>query len=292
VTLTYLAREGGLRPQRMKRGRYGPRKTLLALIVLSVAGFPAAGLGWGASGSGLQDEVSQREANGDLAGARSLLEEAAGKPDNSAGAAALAEFLERHEDRGSRDAYLKWAAEEKDPAIRKLALREVVLLDFKDGSREEIAGDLQRYREAGGDEYEPVARQLGLAASVDACDARSAAETFAAVKGAVRTRAPVASKERVYTTSPSPSWTRCSMASGISGATDASSGAARAARSRAVIQSSERNSATRGPVSSLRTVNTNSSGRTAARRARWSNNSRLVSSAQWTSSITTMVGPG
>ena len=61
----------------------------------------------------------QRESAGDLTGARSVLEGAAGKPGNSSGAAALAEFLERHDDPGTRDAYLKWIASQADDPQRR-----------------------------------------------------------------------------------------------------------------------------------------------------------------------------
>jgi hypothetical protein len=71
----------------------------------------------------------------------------------------LAEFLERHDDPGSRDAYLKWAADESDPAKRKLALRQIVLLDFMEGKDAELSSDLNRYREAGGDDLSLPAKK-------------------------------------------------------------------------------------------------------------------------------------
>ncbi len=95
----------------------------------------------------LQQQVLQHESTGDLTGARALLEQEAGK--DSAGAAALAEFLDRHGDAGSREAYLKWAARETDPDRRKLALREAVLVDFMAGSPA-LSDDLVQYRAAGG----------------------------------------------------------------------------------------------------------------------------------------------
>ncbi len=101
----------------------------------------------------------QHESSGDLPGARSVLEEAAAKPGNSAAAAALAEFLERHGDPGSRDAYLKWAAEENDPAKRKLALRQAVLLDFMEGRDAELSSDLKQYRAAGADDLNLPSRK-------------------------------------------------------------------------------------------------------------------------------------
>jgi hypothetical protein len=115
---------------------------------------------YAASGANLHDEVSQHELKGDLSGARSVLEEAAGQPGNSSGAAALAEFLERHDDPGTRDAYLKWASEESDSAKRKLALRQIVLLDFMEAKKSELQSDLERYRAAGGDDLRPPAGKM------------------------------------------------------------------------------------------------------------------------------------
>ncbi len=97
-----------------------------------------------AAPSDFADQALQREAAGDLEGARALLEQQAGA------SATLAEFLQRHHDPGSRDAYLKWAAAEQDPAQRKAALRQLVLNDFMDGRDAEMASDLAQYRAAGG----------------------------------------------------------------------------------------------------------------------------------------------
>ncbi|MGI8958677.1 MAG: hypothetical protein ACR2IV_02735 [Bryobacteraceae bacterium] len=131
------------------------RKTLFCVALFSAASCINGRLVWAASGSELREQVSQHESRGDLSGARSVLEEAAGTPGNTSGAAALAEFLERHDDPGSRDAYLKWASEESDPAKRKLALRQLVLLDFMEGKNRELETDLNGYRAAGGDDLRP-----------------------------------------------------------------------------------------------------------------------------------------
>lgn len=113
------------------------------------------------SDTDLQERVLQHESTGDLAGARSLLEQQAGTSGNDSTAAQeLAEFLDRHDDPGRRDAYLKWAAEEKDPVKQKLALLQVVLLDFMDGDQTQLASDLEKYRAAGGNGFsEPAKRQ-------------------------------------------------------------------------------------------------------------------------------------
>jgi len=92
----------------------------------------------------------QRESAGDLAGAKSLLQQAVGTPGNPAAAQYLAEFLDRHHDPGCREAYLKWAAIETDPAKQKLALRQAVLIDFMNGQNGDLASDIVQYRAAGG----------------------------------------------------------------------------------------------------------------------------------------------
>ncbi len=98
-----------------------------------------------------QDQVSQHESSGDLAGARSLLEEKTRTSgDDPEAARALAEFLERHADPGGREAYAKWAAGEKDPSRRKLARRQVVLLDVMDGRDADLTRDIAQYRAVGG----------------------------------------------------------------------------------------------------------------------------------------------
>ncbi len=122
-------------------------------VSLALVGFLAAvSLAPAASSSNpdLTKQVLQHESAGDLAGARSLLEHEAGRPGNSSAAEALAEFLDRHDDAGRRDAYLKWASVESDTEKRKLALRQVVLLDFMDGKDDELTADLRQYRAAGG----------------------------------------------------------------------------------------------------------------------------------------------
>ncbi|HMJ62117.1 MAG TPA: hypothetical protein VK493_10155, partial [Bryobacteraceae bacterium] len=98
----------------------------------------------------LQSRVSQFESSGNLAGARSLLTEQAASSNDSATAQTLAEFLCRHADPGCRDATLKWASGESDPVKKKLALRQVVLLDYMKGREADLAGDLTQYRAAGG----------------------------------------------------------------------------------------------------------------------------------------------
>src|SRR5579875_2423451 len=104
----------------------------------------------GGTATDLNDQVFRYESSGDLANARSFLDRQAQSPGNSAAAQALAEFLERHHDSGYRDAYLRWAREDPDPANRKLALRQLVLLDYMDGRRADLEADLAKYREAGG----------------------------------------------------------------------------------------------------------------------------------------------
>ncbi|MFL6354034.1 MAG: hypothetical protein ACJ74Z_19585 [Bryobacteraceae bacterium] len=151
---------GGGRATRARWEIGSPRKTLFSLALLSAVTCMTSRVVWGGSGSHFQEEASQHELKGDLSGARSVLEQAAGTPGDSSGAAALAEFLERHDDPGSRDAYVKWASEESDPAKRKLALRHLVLLDFMEGRNSELQSDLDRYGAVGGDDLRPPAGKL------------------------------------------------------------------------------------------------------------------------------------
>ena len=122
------------------------RRTFVPLVTLSITVFFAPLPVSAASSADITSQALQREAAGDLDGARAFLEQQTG----SGAQEALAEFLQRHRDPGSRDAYLKWAASESDPAQRKLALRQLVLNDFIDGKDAEMASDLAQYRAAGG----------------------------------------------------------------------------------------------------------------------------------------------
>ena len=110
----------------------------------------AACFGSAAYGSALDQEVSQKEASGDLPGARALLEEQAKAPGNSLAAAELAVFLDRHGMPNRREAYLKWASQENDAARKKLALRQAVLIDYMAGKDADLAADMEAYRAAGG----------------------------------------------------------------------------------------------------------------------------------------------
>jgi hypothetical protein len=104
--------------------------------------------------AGLNRQVFQYESSGDLTAARSLLDRQAQAPNDAAAAQALAEFLERHRDPAYRSAFLRWAGEASDPANRKLALRELVLLDFMNSKTSDLDKDLAQYRAAGGSDFE------------------------------------------------------------------------------------------------------------------------------------------
>jgi hypothetical protein len=128
-----------------RRSKFAQR-TFVSLAALGViACFASLPLG-AASRPDLTDQALQREATGDLEGARAFLQSQTG----SGAQEAFAEFLQRHRDPNSRDAYLKWAAAEEDPAARKAALWQLVLNDFMDGKDAEMASDLAQYRAAGG----------------------------------------------------------------------------------------------------------------------------------------------
>lgn len=114
------------------------------------------------AGGDLQSDVAQREASGDLAGARQLLE----SQSDAAGARAYAEFLDRHHDPASRQAYLKWASAETNPEQRKFILHQLVLHDYLHDQAAEVTSDLAQYRSAGGtDLNEPSLRKAPIAQS-------------------------------------------------------------------------------------------------------------------------------
>ena len=121
-----------------------------ALLIVSVVATLLSTGRSSAAGASLAQDVQAREVSGDLAGARSLLETQAADGGNASAAAALAQFLDRHGDPARRDAYLKWAALESDPEKQRLALRQAVLIDFMQGKKNDLAGDLDRYKAAGG----------------------------------------------------------------------------------------------------------------------------------------------
>jgi hypothetical protein len=126
----------------------------VALISVSLGGLQSAENN---ANPELRAQVLQHESTGDLAGARSLLERQA--PASSSASEQLAEFMERHGDPGWRDAYLKWAAEEQDSTQRKLALRQLVLLDFMHSRDADLASDLKEYQTAGGDDLVAPAKR-------------------------------------------------------------------------------------------------------------------------------------
>ncbi len=129
------------------------------LLAMGVAAGGTTGAVWAYPGHDLDNQISHYEASGDLPSARALLEREASASGDTSAAAALAQFLERHGDPGSRDAYLKWAAEESDAAKRKLALRQAVLLDFMAGKSDQLASDLSQYRAAGGTDFTAPAKK-------------------------------------------------------------------------------------------------------------------------------------
>lgn len=119
----------------------------------------AAPLGAADSPVDLKLQVRQHEAVGDLAGAENLLKSEASAPGNTAAIAALAEFLDRHQNSGARVAYLHWAMAESDPEKKRLALRQVLFEDLAAGRQDELSNDLKQYREFGGTDFmAPAAR--------------------------------------------------------------------------------------------------------------------------------------
>ncbi len=113
----------------------------------------------------LREQVSQHEASGDLAGAQTLLKRQAAAPGNSAAAQQLAEFLDRHRSQDAREAYLRWAAAESDPAKKRAAYRQVVLDDMSTGQTTDLAQDLAKYKESGATDFAAPTRSKAPAYS-------------------------------------------------------------------------------------------------------------------------------
>lgn len=111
----------------------------------------------------VKQQVASREAQGDLPGARALLD-SAGAAGDPAALAALAIFLDRHLDDGRRSAFLKWAASEPDPARKRMALRQAVLTDFTAGNHDLLKQDVRAYEEAGGSDLAIASGHIGSSA--------------------------------------------------------------------------------------------------------------------------------
>ena len=96
-----------------------------------------------------RDQVAQFEAAGDLTAAKALLtREAESAANDPSAQQSLAEFLCRHRETSCREATAKWAGDETDAARKKLAQRQLLLLDYMNGK--EISADLQQYQALGG----------------------------------------------------------------------------------------------------------------------------------------------
>ncbi len=119
--------------------------TVFVLVSLGSFTGPTS-LVFAADTSDLRREVLQHEADGDLSGARSLLD----GPNRNSNPEVYAEFLDRHDDPGSREFYLQWIGGASDPATRRSALRQLVLNDFMHDRTSDFATDLAQYRAAGG----------------------------------------------------------------------------------------------------------------------------------------------
>ncbi len=125
--------------------------TLSSVLLLPVF---CASIGFAATPAAeLQNQVTQREASGDLAGARTLLQQQADAPGNTPAARELAEFLGRHGSPDARAAYLRWAEMEPDANQKRIAYRQVVLDDLISGRRSDLSKDLEQYRAAGGADF-------------------------------------------------------------------------------------------------------------------------------------------
>ena len=135
------------------KARVAIAATLCLPILIGALGASAARAA--SSISDLRQEVLEHESSGDLAGAQSLLQRQAQSPGNPGAAEELAEFLDLHNSAEGREGYLRWANSETDPAKKKLALRQLVLLDFVSGKTDDLNSDFNKYRDAGGTDLVP-----------------------------------------------------------------------------------------------------------------------------------------
>jgi hypothetical protein len=104
------------------------------------------------------DHVAQFEATGDLTSAKALLtREAESNANDPATQQSLAEFLCRHGEGSCRDATAKWAGMETDANRKKLAQRQLLLMDYMNGK--DTSADLQQYQAAGGTDLSSPAQR-------------------------------------------------------------------------------------------------------------------------------------
>jgi len=102
----------------------------------------------------LSDRAWQLESQGDAAGARQLLRQAAQAASATVGTLRdYAEFLDRHHDPATRAVYQRLLASPTAAENRKPWARRLVLLDLVDGDNEAAARDMQIYRDANGTDF-------------------------------------------------------------------------------------------------------------------------------------------
>lgn len=102
-------------------------------------------------GSTTLDGARQMEKSGDSSGARTLLARAAqNAPGDPVALAEFAEFLDRHGDAGTRDAYRKLLPLLSDPEKKASVAKRLAALDLLAGDRAAAERALEEYRAAGG----------------------------------------------------------------------------------------------------------------------------------------------
>ncbi|MBL8179210.1 MAG: hypothetical protein JNK48_31325 [Bryobacterales bacterium] len=117
------------------------------VLVLFFLGLAQAGF----AQQGVTGQVHQLEARGEIAEARTLLENALKQNPNDTGtAAAYAAFLDSHGDAAARAAYSKLVTLESDRSRKQAAARRLVELDLLAGDRTAANRNLQAFRDAGG----------------------------------------------------------------------------------------------------------------------------------------------
>jgi len=128
-------------------------RTAVSMALLTMLATPAA-----RPDQATREQIAQFEAAGDLTSAKELLiRDAESNANDAASQQSLAEFLCRHGDAACREATAKWADKETDANRKKLAQRQLLLVDYMSGK--DINGALQQYQAGGGSDLSSPAKR-------------------------------------------------------------------------------------------------------------------------------------
>ncbi|MDQ6708092.1 MAG: hypothetical protein M3Z85_19215, partial [Acidobacteriota bacterium] len=134
--------------------------SIVLLFVVSYVSFVT-----GLRGNEIVDRAAQSEKSGNAGAALEILAKGVqAAPSDPGVLTAYAEFLDRYDDPGSREAYRKALAASQDQAMTQRSAERLVLLDLLAGDRAAATQDLSAYRSAGGKDWPNAAIPSGEAA--------------------------------------------------------------------------------------------------------------------------------